>query len=50
MADVPRAPPEEERSSICQLYQKQYNLWRETRPLLSDVEIKFERAEMQMII
>ena len=34
-------------SSVCQLCQKQHGS--ETRPLLVDVELKFERAEMQII-
>ena len=38
-----------ERSSVCQLCQKQHDLGSETRPLLVDVGLKCERAEMQMI-
>ena len=37
-----------ERSSVCYLCQKQHDLWK-TRPLLVDVVLKFERADMQMI-
>ena len=43
-----RAPPVgDERSSVCQLCQKQHG--GEARPLLVDLGVKFERAEMQMI-
>ena len=39
----------DERSSVCLLCQKQHDLWSETRPLLVDVGLQFERAEIQMI-
>ena len=59
MDEVPRAfaisdnqsfPSGDEGSSVCQLCQKQWTSGSETRPLLVDVGLKFERAEMQMII
>ena len=43
------SPIGDERASVCQLCQKQHDLGSETRPLLVDVGLKFERAEMQMI-
>ena len=45
---LPGHPVGDERSSVCQLCQKQHDLWK-TRPLLVDVGLKLERAEMQMI-
>ena len=47
--DIQSSPAIEERSSVCQLCQKEHHLGTETKPLLADVELKFERAEMQMI-
>ena len=46
ISDIQGSPIGDERSSVCQLCQKQHDLW---KPLLVDVGLMFERAEMQMI-
>ena len=46
ISDIQSSPIGDEGASVCQLCQKQH----ETRPLLVDVGLRFERAEMQMII
>ena len=45
ISDIQSSPIGDERSSVCQLCQKQHDLWK----LLVDVGLKFQRAEMQMI-
>ena len=50
ISDIQSSTIGDERSSVCQLCQKQHDLnGGETRPLLFVVGLKFERAEMQMI-
>ena len=51
ISDIQSSPIGYERSSVCQLCQKQHSMTygSETRPLLVDVGLKFERAEMQLI-
>ena len=49
ISGIQNSPARDERSSVCQLCDKSMTYGSETRPLLSDVGLKFERAEMQMI-
>ena len=46
ISDIQSSPARDEMSSVCQLCQTYGG---ETRPLLADVGLKFERAGMQMI-
>ena len=45
ISDIQSSPAGDERSDVCQLCQKQHGLW---MPLLVDVRLTFERAEIQM--
>ena len=47
ISDIQSSPARNERSSVCQLCQKQHGS--KNRSLLAHVGLKFERAEMQMI-
>ena len=43
ISDIQSSPIGDERSSVCQLCQKQHDYGSETRPLLVDVGLEFER-------
>ena len=49
IADIQSSPIGDERSSVCQFVKSSMTYVSETRPLLVDVGLKFERAGMQMI-
>ena len=49
ISDIQSSPAGDERSSVCHCVRSSMTYGNESRPLLVDVGLKFERAEMKII-